>query len=161
MHLVVLKNIPFGKKTQCCGIFASKRIDEIEENVFNVSSRLNSTWGGSLVDMVRFTMYLEIIEKEALVENAQTVGTVLKSELLKLEKEYPEVVSNTRGRGLFCAFDLPSSEHRDRLASHIMEEGAIVIGSGIKSIRFRPHLNVTESEITQGISIIKKSLNRL
>ncbi len=153
--------IAFGKKTQCCGIFASKRIDEIEENVFNISSRLNSTWGGSLVDMVRFTMYLEIIEKEALVENAQTVGKVLKSELLKLENEYPEVVSNTRGRGLFCAFDLPSSEHRDRLASHIMEEGAIVIGSGIKSIRFRPHLNVTESEITQGISIIKKSLNRL
>ena len=153
--------IAFGKKTQCCGIFASKRIDEVEENVFNISSRLNSTWGGSLVDMVRFTMYLEIIEKEALVENAQTVGKVLKSELLKLENEYPEVVSNTRGRGLFCAFDLPSSEHRDRLASHIMEEGAIVIGSGIKSIRFRPHLNVTESEITQGISIIKKSLNRL
>ena len=153
--------IAFGKKTQCCGIFASKRIDEIEENVFNISSRLNSTWGGSLVDMVRFTMYLEIIEKEALVENAQTVGKVLKSELLKLENEYPEVVSNTRGRGLFCAFDLPSSEHRDRLASHIMEEGAIVIGSGVKSIRFRPHLNVTESEITQGISIIKKSLNRL
>ena len=26
--------IAFGKKTQCCGIFASKRIDEIEENVF-------------------------------------------------------------------------------------------------------------------------------
>ncbi len=153
--------IAFGKKTQCCGIFASKRIDEIEENVFNISSRLNSTWGGSLVDMVRFTMYLEIIEKEALVENAQTVGKVLKSELLKLENEYPEVVSNTRGQGLFCAFDLPSSEHRDRLASHIMEEGAIVIGSGVKSIRFRPHLNVTESEITQGISIIKKSLNRL
>ena len=153
--------IAFGKKTQCCGIFASKRIDEVEENVFNISSRLNSTWGGSLVDMVRFTMYLEIIEKEALVENAQTVGKVLKSELLKLENEYPEVVSNTRGRGLFCAFDLPSSEHRDRLASHIMEEGAIVIGSGVKSIRFRPHLNVTESEITQGISIIKKSLNRL
>jgi L-lysine 6-transaminase len=45
--------IAFGKKTQVCGIMAGDRIDEVEDNVFVVSSRLNSTWGGSLVDMVR------------------------------------------------------------------------------------------------------------
>ena len=48
--------ISFGKKTQVCGIFAGDRLNEVEGHVFEESSRLNSTWGGNLVDMVRFTV---------------------------------------------------------------------------------------------------------
>ena len=66
--------ISFGKKTQCCGIFAGNRINEVENNVFQESSRINSTWGGNLVDMVRFTIYLEIMEQENLVNNAKQNG---------------------------------------------------------------------------------------
>ncbi|MBT3796314.1 MAG: L-lysine 6-transaminase, partial [Candidatus Marinimicrobia bacterium] len=66
--------ISFGKKTQVCGIFAGKRLDEVDGHVFKESSRLNSTWGGSLVDMVRFTIYLEIMEKDNLVQNASING---------------------------------------------------------------------------------------
>src|SRR3546814_2959167 len=45
--------IAFGKKMQVCGILAGPKIDEIETNVFRVPSRINSTWGGNLTDMVR------------------------------------------------------------------------------------------------------------
>jgi L-lysine 6-transaminase len=62
--------IAFGKKMQVCGILAGKRIDEVEHNVFNVSSRINSTWGGSLVDMVRATKILEIIQEDNLCAKA-------------------------------------------------------------------------------------------
>ena len=55
--------LAFGKKMQVCGMLAGPRIDEEPENVFKVSSRLNSTWGGNLVDMVRSQRYLEIIER--------------------------------------------------------------------------------------------------
>src|SRR5687767_6462027 len=44
--------VAFGKKTQVCGIMSTARIDDIETNVFRVSSRINSTWGGNLADMV-------------------------------------------------------------------------------------------------------------
>ena len=64
----------FGKKTQVCGILASRRMDEVEDNVFRLPSRINSTFGGNLVDMVRFGRYLEIIEEEDLVGNAARVG---------------------------------------------------------------------------------------
>jgi len=63
----------FGKKTQICGICVSSRIDDVE-NVFKISSRINSTWGGSLVDMVRCTRYIEIILEDNLLENAKKVG---------------------------------------------------------------------------------------
>ena len=152
--------IAFGKKTQCCGIFCGTRIDEVEDNVFNISSRLNSTWGGNLADMVRFTLYLEIIENEGLVEKAAESGAYLLKHLENLQNDYYPLVSNARGRGLFCAFDLPDGDVRDSVVNNIMDEGAVILGSGVKTIRFRPHLNISQNEIDLGISMIKNSLDR-
>ena len=104
--------ISFGKKTQVCGVAASKRFDEVDGNVFRESSRINSTWGGSLVDMVRLTIYLELIEKEKLVDKAAQTGKYLLQGLHDLQNEFPNLVSNARGQGLYCAFDLPSSEKK-------------------------------------------------
>ena len=153
--------IAFGKKTQVCGIAVSNRVDEVEGNVFQESSRINSTWGGSLVDMVRLTIYLELIEKENLVEKAAETGTYLLENINSLQSEFPSLVSNARGQGLYCAFDLPSSEQRDKLAGLLMEEGSILLGSGNYSIRFRPHLNVTRSDIDFGMDCFKRALNKL
>ncbi len=153
--------ISFGKKTQVCGIAVSNRVDEVEGNVFQESSRINSTWGGSLVDMVRLTIYLELIEKENLVEKAAETGTYLLENINSLQSEFPSLVSNARGQGLYCAFDLPSSEQRDKLADLLMEEGSILLGSGNYSIRFRPHLNVTRSDIDFGMDCFKRALNKL
>ena len=152
--------ISFGKKTQCCGIFAGKRLDEVENNVFHESSRINSTWGGNLVDMVRFTIYLEIIEKENLVSKARNNGLYLLEQLNGLQAEF-DSISNARGKGLFCAFDLPNTDLRDSLASKLMDNKVIVLGSGKRSIRFRPHLNITKQDIDKGISAIKNCLKSL
>ena len=153
--------ISFGKKTQVCGVAASKRFDEVEGNVFRESSRINSTWGGSLVDMVRLTIYLELIEKENLVDKAAQTGKYLLKSLQDLQHEFPNLVSNARGQGLYCAFDLPSSEKRDHLANHLMDEGSILLGSGNYSIRFRPHLNVTEDDIDFGMNCFRRAFKKL
>ena len=153
--------ISFGKKTQVCGIFASKRLDEVEGHVFHESSRLNSTWGGSLVDMVRFTIYLEIIEKENLVQNANDMGKHLSKCLNYLQANHPNIVSNVRNKGLFGAFDLNDGEQRDSLVGAILNEGAMMLGCGTKSIRFRPHLNITEQEMNDGFSMIDKAISNI
>ena len=153
--------ISFGKKTQVCGIFASNRLNEVEGHVFEESSRLNSTWGGNLVDMVRFTIYLEIIERENLLEQVEENGAYLKLGLESLQKNHPETVYNVRNRGLFGAFDLKSGEERDKSIELIAKEGAIMLGCGTKSIRFRPHLNVSRTEIDQGIDMINQALKHL
>ncbi len=148
----------FGKKMQVCGILAGKRIDEVEDNVFNVSSRINSTWGGNLVDMVRASQYLKVIEEENLVGNAERMGTYLLEKLQAFRSEYPRIVSNVRGRGLFCAFDLPGQETRDRVRKEMMRRGLLILGCGDRSIRFRPPLNVTSEEIDEALGIIRDSL---
>lgn len=153
--------IGFGKKTQVCGIFVGKRIDEVENNVFHESSRLNSTFGGNLVDMVRITLYLRIIENEGLIAKAGITGQYLLSKLIDLQKKFDGLISNARGQGLFAAFDLSNGISRDKLAGLIFDEGAIVLGSGVRSIRFRPHLNISKDEIDHGIEIIDRALLRM
>ena len=153
--------IAFGKKMQICGIFAGERVDEVENNVFHESSRLNSTWGGNVVDMVRITLYLEIIAAEDLVNQAATNGDYLVAKLHDIQADFDGLVSNVRGRGLFAAFDLPDGAARDNLADLIIAEGALILGSGKKAIRFRPHLNITREEIDLADDIIRRAIARL
>ena len=153
--------ISFGKKTQICGIFVSDRIDDVENNVFHESSRLNSTFGGNIADMVRFTLYLEVIEKEGLVQIAAENGEYVLDKLQALQKKYGDVVSNSRGKGHFCAFDLPNGDILNNLLSLIADEGALMLGCGTHSIRFRPHLNISQDEIDTGFEMIEKAIQKL
>ena len=153
--------ISFGKKTQICGIFVSDRVDDVENNVFHESSRLNSTFGGNIVDMVRFTLYLEVIEKEGLVQIAAENGEYVLDKLQALQKKYGDVVSNSRGKGHFCAFDLPNGDILDNLLSLIADEGVLMLGCGTHSIRFRPHLNISQDEIDTGFEMIERAIQKL
>ena len=150
--------LAFGKKTQVCGMMAGPMLDEEPENVFRVSSRINSTWGGNLVDMVRSQRFLEIIEEESLVENAAAVGAHLLAGLQALQSARPEQVSNARGRGLMCAVDLPDTETRDRVLDKAYELGLMILACGHRSIRFRPPLDITNAEVDEALDLVRKAL---
>lgn len=149
--------IAFGKKTQVCGILAGKKLDEVHGHVFQTSSRINSTWGGNLVDMVRFDRILEVIEEENLVQNSATVGAYLKTQLHGLAANHA-VISNVRGLGLMCAFDLPSGAFRDAVVNEAYEKGLIVLGCGDRTIRFRSPLTVTPEQIDIGLQVLEASI---
>jgi len=154
--------ISFGKKTQVCGVLANKeKFDEIPNNVFKESSRINSTFGGNFIDMCRLQLVLEVIEKENLLENAKNVGEFLLEGLKNLAEKYPEKLSNARGRGLMCAIDLPSPEQRDHLQEILYNDGLIILGCGTNSLRFRPHLNVSKEEIQLAFDKIELSINKI
>ncbi len=153
--------ICFGKKTQVCGFAAGERLFDIDDNVFAVSSRINSTWGGNLTDMVRSQRYFEVIDDEGLVDNAAQVGAYFIGELQRFSDEFPELVSNVRGRGLMAAFDLPSAEIRDTALKAFMANDVMVLSSGSRSARFRPPLNLSRDEAAEGIKRMEKSLQEL
>ena len=150
--------LAFGKKTQVCGIMVGDRVDEIKENVFAIPSRLNSTWGGNLVDMVRCQKYLEIINEEHLIKNAEIQGKRLLQGLEILQKKYPQKISNARGRGLMCAFDLPTPEKRDALKDKLYTNHLLVLTCGSVTIRFRPPLTITTEEIDDVLDIVEKTV---
>ncbi|MFN8588701.1 MAG: L-lysine 6-transaminase [Candidatus Eisenbacteria bacterium] len=149
--------VAFGKKMQVCGCMAGGRIDEEPDNVFHIKSRINSTWGGNLVDMVRCEKYLQIIHDEKLVENAATVGAHLLKGLQALQSRHADVLSNARGRGLMCAIDFPDGDVRAAVGNKAYEMGMIILPCGTKSLRFRPPLDITAAEVDEALDIIEKA----
>ncbi|MFO7845402.1 MAG: L-lysine 6-transaminase [Balneolaceae bacterium] len=155
-HYVKPDILAFGKKAQVCGILASDRVDDIETNCFHVSSRINSTWGGNLVDMVRFDRILEVIEEDNLVDHAADAGQHLQQLITEWSGE-SEYLQNPRGKGLFCAIDLPDTHARDAVIKECLNNKLMILGCGTKTIRFRPPLTVQKSQLEEGIDILKKS----
>jgi L-lysine 6-transaminase len=149
--------IAFGKKAQVCGIVVGPRVDEIENNVFSVSSRINSTWGGNLVDMVRSQRYLEIMVEDGLLKNAADMGKLLLEGLAQIAQG-SELISNVRGRGMMLAFDLPNPEARDIFRGLLLENGLVALKCGTRSIRFRPMLDLDAPSVEEGLAIVEKSL---
>jgi L-lysine 6-transaminase len=152
--------LAFGKKTQVCGILAGPRVDEEPENVFKVGSRINSTWGGGLTDMVRFARYLEVIEEERLVENARVVGERLRRGLEDVQAG-ADLMSNARGLGLMIAFDLPDGETRGRVHRKLIENGLLLLTCGPRSIRFRPALNLSAADADAALDIVRRTLKQM
>jgi L-lysine 6-transaminase len=130
----------------------------VKDNVFELSSRINSTWGGGLVDMVRATRILEVIEEERLVDNAARMGERFLVGVEKLAAEFEDTVTGARGQGLIVAFDLPTEELRDGFVDACYEAGVIILMCGDRSVRFRPALNVKESEIDEGLKRLRAAL---
>ncbi|HYB87359.1 MAG TPA: L-lysine 6-transaminase [Streptosporangiaceae bacterium] len=154
--------VAFGKKVQLGGIMAGRRVDEIPDNVFTVSSRINSTWGGGLADMVRSRRLLEVIERDQLFDQAAANGAWFLTELQEVGGRFPGVVSNVRGRGLMCAFDLPGTAERDSLLSILREqERILLLPCGSRSIRFRPALTISTEELSTGLKGLDRGLSRL
>lgn len=153
--------VAFGKKTQVCGVMAGGRVDEVPDNVFRLGSRINSTWGGNLTDMVRARRILEVVESEGLIERAAELGAHLQHALDGLAERHPEV-TDVRGRGLMCAFSLPSADLRNAVLASLREdERVLLLGCGSRSVRFRPALTVDPAELDAGIAALDRVLSRL
>ena len=155
-HFDVLPDLmAFGKKAQVCGIMAGPRLNEVKENAIRLPSRLNSTWGGNLTDMVRSTHFMRIIEQEFLVENAAKVGGHFLEQLRELQ-QYEPMISAVRGRGLFIAFDLPDAKTREKFWKGLYDLGVLTLRSGERSIRFRPPLDITAEVVDEAIGLIRQ-----
>lgn len=153
--------VSFGKKSQVCGFMSTRRVEEVENHVFQEASRLNSTWGGGLTDMVRCERYLQIIEEDQLVSNAAEVGAYFLSGLEQFSETHPALFSNARGKGLLCSIDLATTEQRDIFFRECFLNGLLVLKAGLKTIRLRPSLTFSKPEVDEVLSIFSRAVERL
>jgi len=149
--------VAFGKKTQVCGLYSNTRVDDVPENVFHTSSRINSTWGGNLVDMVRCRRFIEIIEEERLADNVAARGAELVDGLRQLARERGHV-SNVRGLGSLVAFTLDSPELRDKMLADLFDKQLLALASGERAVRFRLPLVISSAEVGEALTRIADCL---
>ncbi|UWS69862.1 aminotransferase class III-fold pyridoxal phosphate-dependent enzyme [Streptomyces noursei] len=154
--------VAFAKKVQVGGIMAGRRVDDIPDHVFAVSSRINSTWGGGLVDMVRSRRLLEVIDRQQLIPRAAQSGGYFLNGLRAISQQFPQFVDNPRGRGLMCAFDMPNVTLRDTLLRRLREEEKVLmLPGGVATVRVRPALSVTTEEIDVALAALGRVLDVL
>lgn len=157
-HMGVMPDIiVFGKKSQVCGIIVGPRIDNVAHNVFNEESRINSTWGGDVTDMVRSTRFLEIMHEEKLLEHTTRMGERLIAGLQNAADSSKKFMSNVRGRGMMVAFDVPDKPSRDGMIDRMKENGMYALKSGQRSIRFRGMLDTPAEIIDKAVKIVEQS----
>ena len=123
---------------------------------------LDSTWGGSLADMVRFAAEWQIVEDEGLVAAAGHKGQVLADGLRQLAGRHAGLIGSVRGLGLYQGFSLRQSEQRATLLARALdEESLLLLGAGTDTIRLRPALDVSLDEIGRFLEIMDRLLGRL
>lgn len=109
---------------------------------------LDSTWGGSLADMVRFVEEMKIVREERLIEQAPAKGERLAAGLRELDRRFGKLMFNVRGMALYQGFTLRRPEWRDRLVDlALQEENLLLLAAGRSSIRLRPPIDVSGTEI--------------
>jgi L-lysine 6-transaminase len=109
--------------------------------------------------MVRSRRILEIIESDGLLVRAAKAGRYLLDQLEDLAADFPGLVLDVRGRGLMCAFSLPSVDERDELIRRLWNRGVIMLASGPTSVRFRPPLTVSRDEIDEAVDAVREALS--
>jgi L-lysine 6-transaminase len=123
---------------------------------------LDSTWGGSLVDMVRFVREMQIVRQEKLIEQVPAKTARLCAGLARLAAAYPGMMFNPRGLGLYQGFSLrPPLTRSIFLNAALEDESLLLLGAGINSIRVRPSLSVTMQDIDLLIEKLDRLLRRL
>ncbi len=154
--------VAFGKRLQVCGVMGGRRVLEVADNAFREMSRISSTWGGSLVDMVRATRILEVVESEGLFEHSRLMGELLLGELRDLTAEFPSAIHQPRGRGLMCAITFHDPARRDRALAIARDSyHALFLPSGPDSLRCRPPLSVQPAEIIDAVTALRNTLKDL
>jgi len=149
--------VAFGKKTQQCGLYASTRIDEVQDNVFRLPSRINSTWGGNLADMVRAHRIIDLVREERLGDNARAQGERLVKGLRELAKAEGGI-RNVRGVGTLCAFTLDTTAERDAMLKRLVAQHLLALKSGERAIRFRLPLTVRAEEVDTVVKAVAAAL---
>ncbi len=145
--------VAFGKKTQICGLYANTRVDDVADNVFHLPSRINSTWGGSLTDMVRSQRIIEIIVEDKLADSVLANGARFVAGLRGIARTC-SAISNVRGVGSLAAYTLPDTATRGQWLDAMLQRGFLALPSGERSIRFRMPLNVSAAEVDRALEII-------
>jgi L-lysine 6-transaminase len=145
--------VAFGKKTQQCGLYANRRVEDVENHVFKRVSRINSTWGGNLTDMVRSRQIIDIILGDKMMENIKLRGAQFVDGLRQIAKER-SAFTNVRGVGSLLAFTLTNTQERDAFLLRMRERKILALKSGTRAIRLRLPLVITASEVEQALERI-------
>lgn len=151
-HLTIKPDIlAFGKKTQLSGIAVSPNYAKI----FEKPIRLEVTWDADIIDMIRCKFIMKTFKKDNILDNV-----LLMNERLMLGLEKFDKIKNLRSSGLLFAFDFENESIRNKFVKELYSENMLCNPTRNHTVRLRPNLSVSPSEVDHAITIITKALSK-
>lgn len=143
-----------AKKVGCGAVYMLHPMDD--------RGVLDSTWGGTLADMVRFVQEMKIVAGEHLIEQVPEKARRLVGHLQRLAAQYPDLMYNVRGLGLYQGWSMRQPLLKSRLQeTALREQSLLLLGAGPDTIRLRPMLDVTLAEIDLLAEKLEKALTSI
>lgn len=117
-----------------------------------------STYGGNPIACKVGIAALTVLKEEQLSENSERLGKILLKELKAIQASYPELVKTVRGKGLFCAMVIAERNGKTAwdVCIELMKNGLLAKPTHGDTIRFAPPLVITEDQVMECASIIRK-----
>ena len=121
-----------------------------------------STYGGNPIACKVAVAGLTVLKEEHLSENSERLGKLLLNEFKSIQAENPELIKIVRGKGLFCAMVINERKGKTAwdICVELMENGLLAKPTRDDTIRFAPPLIITEQQLMECLSIIRKVLKK-
>ncbi|MFN2188504.1 MAG: aminotransferase class III-fold pyridoxal phosphate-dependent enzyme [Candidatus Promineifilaceae bacterium] len=140
---------------------------EIAESLANETGYFN-TFGGNPVSCAAGLAVLDVIEREALQENALEVGRFMRQRLVDVKKEY-SAIDDIHGSGLLQGIDIvhpdgtEDPEMAGRIMNHMRLNGVLIGTTGPKyaTLKIRPPLVFQKEHAEILVAAIIKALDEL
>ena len=137
--------IAFGKKSQICGVMVN---DKYSEAIRSEYRKLEVTFDGELIDAIRSEYVLDAIKKDSLLKSVEEKSEILRNELAGMFDNY-------RSEGYLIAFDFQKRDERDDFVNKAYSNFLLVNPTSEKSVRLRPNLAFSDSELDELLDKIK------
>ncbi len=121
-----------------------------------------STFGGNQLACVAALATIDVIEKENLTVRARERGDYFQKELRSIQKSYPEIISDVRGRGLMIGVELVKERYGGSIIFE-MSRGkvtAVYTLNNQKVIRFEPPLIIEKEQMDTALEVFRAAVEK-
>mmetsp|Transcript_42274 Transcript_42274/g.30464 ORF Transcript_42274/g.30464 Transcript_42274/m.30464 type:complete len:108 (-) Transcript_42274:80-403(-) len=106
------------------------------------------------MDLARFQVVIDTVEKESLAENVDRVGSSLNNDLNRNNKS--DKITGVRTSGNSAWIDTSSYQEAVNLQSHLRNQGVLVRLNGMRGVLTKPALTLNESQASEFAAALGK-----
>ena len=118
-----------------------------------------STFGGNPLAMAVGNAVMDVISNKKFLNNVKSLSKYFLFKLNKIQKKYPNVIKQIRGRGFLIGIQLYKDQ--TEFIKKLMDNQLLTIRAAENVVRILPPLNVKKNEIDLAIKIIEKVCSKI
>ena len=121
-----------------------------------------TTFGGNPLACAAANVVLDTVPEPKFLAHVVEIGAYLKDRLLELQKKYPALITEVRGKGLILGAELSGANKKtgSEIVADCMNRGAIINCTAGKVLRFIPPLIIEKAHVDEVVDVVDAVLEQ-